>query len=207
GRLERVFVERVQRRAAVDRVAHEAVNLATRRGGEVVDAARQDRLARGPGGPGPLVGDPDELVLEPERTDDLGRRRKEGRDSHATSVGRGRWAPRPPPNLARNLSTDYWAGRRNTVGIVRRMINQRTCMTMQTGHLTRMTMQLPGTRAATTFLTVPRRLLDQVPGSRCGASVRPGRCDRPRPRSARGLRRVDGRARGGLGRGAGRVHL
>jgi hypothetical protein len=100
GVLERVLVERVERRAAVDRVGDEAIDLAAGRAAEVVDAPREHRLADDLGRPVTLVGDADELVLEPEGADDLGCGRKERGDSHVTSVGRGGRGPRREPNLA-----------------------------------------------------------------------------------------------------------
>ena len=68
-------------------VADELVDLVAGRPGEIVNAARQDGLANDLGRPVALVGDPDELVLEPEGADDLGRGGKEGGDAHGSSVG------------------------------------------------------------------------------------------------------------------------
>ena len=98
GRLERLLVELVERRAAVDRLADEAIDLTRRALGQVVGRAGDRRDRCGLGRPVALVGHPDELVAEPEGEDDLGRRRQERDDPHRASLARapgGTGASRP----------------------------------------------------------------------------------------------------------------
>ena len=83
GGRERLLVERVQRRAAVDRRRRRRRWISRdERVAQVVDAAGHDRLADRPRRAVALVGDADELVAEAEGADDLGRRREEGDDAH-----------------------------------------------------------------------------------------------------------------------------
>src|SRR6266566_3658639 len=90
GVLQGSLVEGVQRRAAVNRVADEPVDISAPARTVVEDAARHDGLADDLRRPVALVGYADELIAEPKGADDLGGGRKEGDDAHqAPSVGRG----------------------------------------------------------------------------------------------------------------------
>ena len=79
---EGLLVELVERRPAVDRSGHEAMDVARRRCRKVVDAPGQDGLADDLWRIVALVGDADELVTEPDGADDLRRRRQQGGDPH-----------------------------------------------------------------------------------------------------------------------------
>jgi hypothetical protein len=84
-RLELLVIQRVERRAAVHRGGHQRVDFATRQLAEVVRVARHDRLADHLGRPVALVGHADELVAEPEGTDDLGGGGEQGNDSNVSA--------------------------------------------------------------------------------------------------------------------------
>ena len=88
---QRLLVEGVERRAAVDRRRRRAGGCrATRPRSRSWTLAGHDRLADDLGRPVALVGDADELVAEPDRADDLGRRRQERDDAHrVTASGAG----------------------------------------------------------------------------------------------------------------------
>ena len=82
GLLEGGLIEVVDRRSAVDRIADPPVDLAAVAPTRSSDIARHDRQADDFGRPVALVGDPDELVAQPEGADDLGGGRQEGDDPH-----------------------------------------------------------------------------------------------------------------------------
>ena len=84
--LEQFGVDRVERPAVGERVAHGAVDLGARELRRVDARGRDDRDGLHLGRVVALVRAPDEVVGEPEGGDDLGRARNEGNDAHARSL-------------------------------------------------------------------------------------------------------------------------
>ena len=73
----------------MDRIADPPMDLAAGRSVEVDRVAGHDRDPGDLGRPVALMGDPNELIAQPESADDLGRRRQERDDSHRRMLADG----------------------------------------------------------------------------------------------------------------------
>ena len=97
---QRLLIELVQRRSAVHRRGHPRMDVARRHVRQVLHAPRDHGLADDRRRPVALMRDGDELVLQPDRTDDLGGRREERDDAHqrgsrVPAPSAGSWHSRP----------------------------------------------------------------------------------------------------------------